>query len=75
MELHFNPESEAKLNQLASEKGRGPEQLVIEIVQAYLDHEQWFRHEVQKGLAQLDHGDVVEHDDVVEGIERRFRTR
>jgi predicted transcriptional regulator len=75
MELHFTPESEARLNQLASEKGRGPEQLVLEIVQAYLDHDQWFKHEVQKGLAQLDRGEFIEHDELVDRIERMFPSR
>jgi len=73
MEVHFSPEFEAKLNQAASASGRGPEQLVAEIVQAYLDHDHWFRQQVQKGLEQLDGGEFVEHEQVVARIERMFR--
>lgn len=44
-----------------------------EIVEAYLDHDKWFRAEVQKGLAQLDNGESLSHDEVVARIERMFQ--
>ena len=72
MEVHFSPEFEAELKRIASKNGRGAEQLVQEIVQAYLNHDQWFRTEVQKGLGQLDRGEFVDHDEVVARIERMF---
>jgi predicted transcriptional regulator len=74
MEIHFAPDLEAKLNDLASGSGCGPEQLVQELVKSYLDHDQWFRKEVQKGLEQLNRGEFVEHDDVVARIEGLFRS-
>jgi predicted transcriptional regulator len=70
VELHLTAESEARLTRLASEKGSGPEQLVLEIVQAYLDHDQWFKYEVQKGLAQLDRGEFIQHEELIDRIER-----
>lgn len=73
MEVRFSPEFEAKLKQIASESGRGVEQVVQEIVQTYIDHDLWFKAEVQKGLAQLDRGEFIEHDEVVARIERMFR--
>ena len=73
MEVRFSPEFEAKLKLVASESGRGAEQVVQEIVQTYIDHDQWFRAEVQKGLAQLDRGEFIEHYEVVARIERMFR--
>jgi predicted transcriptional regulator len=72
MEVRFNPEFEAELNRVASENGRAAEQLVQEIVQNYLDHDHWFRAEVQKGLEQLDQGEFVDHDEVLARIERMF---
>src|ERR1700730_12798549 len=72
MEVRFSPEFEAELKRVASENGRGAEQLVQEIVQTYLNHDQWFRAEVQKGLGQLDRGEFVEHDEVVVRIEHHF---
>ena len=74
MDVHFSPEFESKLKSAAAESGRGPEQLVQEIVQAYLEHDLWFKAEVKKGLDQLDRGEFVEHDEVVARIEQMFRS-
>jgi predicted transcriptional regulator len=38
------------------------------------DYDLWFKTEVEKGLAQLDHGQFVEHDGVIARIEQIFRT-
>jgi predicted transcriptional regulator len=72
MEVRFSPEFEAELKRTASERGCAADQLVQEIVEAYLDHDKWFRAEVQKGLAQLDNEESVSDDEVVAGIERIF---
>ena len=73
MEVPFTPDVQAKINRLASERGRAAEQLVLEIVETYIDHDQWFRAEVQKGLAQLDRGESIPHEEVVAQIERLFQ--
>ena len=41
-------------------------------METYLDHDKWFRAEVQKGLTQLDNGESLSHDEVVARIERIF---
>jgi hypothetical protein len=38
---------------------------IEELVETYVDHDQWFRQEVEKGLAQLDRGEFIEHDEVM----------
>ena len=38
--------------------------------EAYRDYEEWFRQEVQKGLAQLDRSEFVSHEEVVDRIQR-----
>jgi predicted transcriptional regulator len=43
---------------------------VQELVATYLDHGECFRREVQKGLASLDNGKVVSHEEVGRQIER-----
>lgn len=68
MEIHFKPELEDKLKQIALQSGRPAGQIVEELVEAYVDHDQWFRQEVKKGLAQLDRGEFVEHDEVMARI-------
>ncbi|HEY6348353.1 MAG TPA: hypothetical protein VI636_02985 [Candidatus Angelobacter sp.] len=74
MEIHFKPELEDKLNQIASQSGRPADQIVEELVETYVDHDQWFRQEVEKGLAQLDRGEFIEHDAVMARIDRMFRS-
>lgn len=70
MEISFAPELEARLNRIASETGKGPDEVVRELVASYLDHDEWFRQEVAKGLASLDRGKFVSHDDVRRQMER-----
>jgi predicted transcriptional regulator len=74
MEIPFPPEFEAKISRLAAASGRNPNQLVLEIVQSYIEHDQWFREQVSEGLEQLDQGISVSHDEVVARIERMFRS-
>ncbi len=40
MEISFAPELEAKLNRIASQTGKGPDDVVRELVANYLDHEE-----------------------------------
>ncbi len=75
MEIHFKPELEDKLRRIASQSGRQAVQIVEELVEAYVDHDQWFRHEVAKGLTQLDRGEFVEDEEVIARIDRMFRSQ
>jgi predicted transcriptional regulator len=70
MEIPFAPELEAKLNQVALQASKGPDEVVREFVASCLDHEEWFRQEVDKGLASLDQGKTVSHDDVRRRMDR-----
>ena len=70
MEISLAPELEARLNRIASQAGKAPDEVVREVVANYLDHEEWFRQEVGKGLASLDHGKTVSHEDVRRQIDR-----
>jgi predicted transcriptional regulator len=70
MEISFAPELEAKLNRIASQSGKEPDEVVRELVASYLDHDEWFRQEVGKGLASLDQGKTVSHEEVRRKVER-----
>jgi predicted transcriptional regulator len=72
MEIYFDPQFEAQLKRAAVEDP--PSNFVQEILEAYLDHEKWFRAEVQKGLAQLDNEESVSNDEMTERVERMFRS-
>jgi len=70
MEVSFAPELQAKLNRIASQEGKGPDEVVRELVANYLDHDEWFRREVGKGLASLDQGKTVSHGNVRRQMDR-----
>ena len=70
MEISFGPELEAKLNRIASKAGKAAHQVVQELVASYLDHDEWFRQEVEKGLASLDRGKSVAHEEVRRQMDR-----
>jgi predicted transcriptional regulator len=72
MEVHFNPELQAKLARMATLQGRDPQTLVQEAVERLVDHEDWFLQEVDKGLAAADRGEFIEHDAVRKLIDRRY---
>ena len=74
MEILFPPELEDKLKRIAAQTGRGADQLVKELVESYVGHDEWFKQEVGKGLASLDRGEFIGHDEVVSRIERMFRS-
>jgi predicted transcriptional regulator len=72
MEVHFSPDVETRLQQLASSNGKDAEQLVQETVNRMLDNQARFIAGVQRGIEQADRGELIEHQDVVDRIERLF---
>ncbi len=74
MEISLAPELEAKLTRIASEAGKAANQVLQELVADYLDHDEWFKREVQKGLASLDSGKFVSHEEVGQQMERILRS-
>ena len=72
MEVHFNPDLQAKLSRMATQQGRDAETLVLEAVERLVDYDDWFAREVDKGLATADRADLVEHDAVRKLIDTRY---
>jgi predicted transcriptional regulator len=70
MQISLEPSLEARLKQIASEAGKAANQVVEELVANYIDHDAWFKQEVNKGLASLDAGKSVSQDDVRRQIDR-----
>ena len=75
MEIHLSPEKEAQLQQLAARTGKSTAQLVQEAVDRLLDYEAWFIQEVEKGLAQAERGELIEHEEVLRRLEKRMQKR
>ena len=70
MEVNFPLDLETKLNRLAVEQGRKPETLVHEAVERLVGDDEWFVREVEKGLARVERGEVVEHEEIGKRMER-----
>jgi predicted transcriptional regulator len=72
MEVHFTPDQEARLAQIADNAGTNPEGLVREVVVRYLDDEARFLSAVEKGLAAAERGEFLEEEEMDARVERMF---
>lgn len=70
MEVNLTRELQAKLEEAAAQQGRDAESLVQEAVQRLVDYDAWFVREVEKGLAEIERGEVLEHDEVGARLEK-----
>jgi predicted transcriptional regulator len=70
MEVTLNPDVQAKLERLAGECGRDAEALAREAIERFVDYDEWFVNEVEKGLAQIARGEVLSHEEVGARLER-----
>jgi predicted transcriptional regulator len=73
MNLQVPPELEAKLTRLAAGTGRSPDQVALDLLANSLDHDEWFRAEVEKGRAAARDGKLLKHDDVAARMDGRYR--
>ena len=74
MEVHFSPDVETQLQQVASANGEDAEQLVKETVNRMLENQARFIAGVQRGIEQADRGELVEHSEVRKRIDRLFHS-
>ena len=72
MEVDFAPDLEAKLSHLAAEQGRDTKELVREAVERFVNYDEWFIREVEKGLAAADRGEFIDHEEIGKLIDRRY---
>ena len=73
MEVHFSPDVETRLKQVAAANGTDAEQLVKRTVDRMLADQARLIEGVQRGIAQADRGEVVEHDYVRKRIDQMCR--
>jgi predicted transcriptional regulator len=74
MEVHFAPDTEAQLKQFAASKGKDAAQVVEETVARMLERQAHFIEGVNQGIAAADRGDLIDHDEVVNRIDRLFHS-
>jgi predicted transcriptional regulator len=65
MEVHFSPDVETRLHEVASANGKDAEQLVKDTVNRMLENQARFIAGVQLGIEQADRGELVEHNEVL----------
>ena len=72
MQVRISPELEQKINRLAEQQGRDSDSLVQEALERFVDYDQWFLHEVEKGLAEAERGEFIDHEEIRRTIDRRY---
>lgn len=79
MVLRLPPDLEKRVAALAEVRGREPSTVLADLVGAALDDEAAYGAEVEAGLAELDGGDGIPHEEAMgrmrTAIERRFGPR
>ena len=73
MEVHFTPEQQAQLAQIATKAGTVPERLVTSVVTRYLDEEARFLAAVEKGIAAAERGEFIEEEEMDARLEAMFK--
>jgi predicted transcriptional regulator len=72
MEVKLSSELESKLVKAADRRGVSTDVLIREAIERTVDYDDWFIREVEKGLAQIDAGQVLTHDAVGTRLEQRL---
>jgi predicted transcriptional regulator len=75
MQVNLPPELQAKLDRIAAQQGRAPESLINEAVERLVGYDEWFIRQVEQGLAQVERGEVLEHEKVVTRFEDLIREK
>jgi predicted transcriptional regulator len=70
MAVQLKPEQEQELNAIAAQGGLSVDEHAQRAVEHYLLWHKDFVAAVKVGLAEADRGELLEHDEVVERIER-----
>lgn len=72
MEVTLPPEMQAKLTRMAHERGTDAEALAREAIERLIDYDYWFVREVETGLAQIERGETLTHEEVGTRLEKRL---
>jgi predicted transcriptional regulator len=73
MEVHFTPEQEAQLAQIAAKAGTDAERLVKDAALHLLEDAR-FRAAVREGIAQADRGEFIEEEEIDARLEQMLRS-
>jgi predicted transcriptional regulator len=74
MEVHFTPEQEAQLSQIATQAGTDAERLVKDAALRLLQEDARFRAAVREGIAQADRGELIGEEEMDARLEQMLRS-
>jgi predicted transcriptional regulator len=74
MEVHFTPEQETQLSQIAAHAGTDAERLVKDAALRLLQEEARFRAAVREGITQADRGEFIEEEEMDARLEQMLRS-
>ena len=74
MDVHFTPEQEAQLAQIAIQAGTDAERLVKDAALRLLHDDARFSAAVREGIAQADRGEFIEEEEMDARLERMLRS-
>lgn len=58
------PDVKAKLARIASARGCDPAPLASEAIERFVDYDEWFIREVEKGVTAAERGELLTHQEV-----------
>jgi len=74
VELHFTPEQEARLAQIADQEGTDAERLVRQAALRLLEEDARFRAAVREGVAQADRCEFIDQQEMDARLEKMLRS-
>ena len=74
MEVHFTPEQETQLSQIATRAGIDAERLVKDAAVCLLQEEARFSAAVREGIEQADRGEFIEEEEMDARLEQMLRS-
>ncbi len=72
-QVHFTPEQEAQLSQVAIHAGTDVEQLVKDAALRVVQEHERFRAGVRRGIEQADRGELIEEEEMDARVARMFQ--
>ena len=69
--LQIKSATARRIERLAARRKRSPQRVLDAALAAGLAYEEWFQREVAKGLAEIDAGKVLKHEQVLKNMARR----
>jgi predicted transcriptional regulator len=73
MEVRLQPDKEARLAEIAAQRGLKTDELAQQVLSRYLEDDTRFIEAVNIGLAAADRGEFVEHEDVGANLQKILR--